>query len=371
MKYVDEYRDPLKGQRLLAEIRRCSPAGGLRIMEICGGHTHAIYRSGLDQLLPEGIRFLHGPGCPVCVTPAVRIDQAIALAHRPGCLVATYGDMLRVPGSVESLRTAQARGAKVQIVYSSLDAVEIACSRPELEVVFLAVGFETTAPANAAAILHARESGLANFSVLGSHVLVPPVLRHLLLSPDTEIDAFIGPGHVATVVGSEDYAFLPEEFGKPVVISGFEPHDLLLAVLMLLRQRAEGRCAVEVEYRRAVRPKGSERALAVMSEVFEVQDQEWRGIGVIPRSGLGIRRRFAAFDALARYRDELPEAAEDAGEYVCGAVLQGHRTPLECPAFGIGCTPEHPYGPGMVSQEGACAALYRYRQPGPGQGVAQ
>jgi len=371
MKYIDEYRDPREGQRLLDEIRRSAPAGGLRIMEICGGHTHAIYRAGLDQLLPEGIRFLHGPGCPVCVTPAVRIDQAVTLAQRPGCLVATYGDMLRVPGSLGSLRAAQARGGRVQIVYSSLDAVEIAKSHPDLEVVFLAVGFETTAPANAAAILHAEELGLGNFSVLGNHVLVPPVLRQLLETPGTEIDAFIGPGHVATVVGSDDYLFLPEEFHRPVVISGFEPQDLLLSVLMLVRQAAEGRCAVEVEYRRAVRPQGSEKALAVMRQAFEVQDQEWRGIGVVPQSGLGIRERYAAFDALRRYADVLPERAEETGEYICGAVLQGRLTPDACPAFGVGCTPEHPFGPGMVSQEGACAALYRYRQPGTAQEVGK
>ncbi len=361
MKYVDEYRDPEEAQRLLEAIR---PLAGepLRIMEICGGHTHAIYRSGLDQVLPESIRFLHGPGCPVCVTPAVRIDQAIALAKR-GCIVATFGDMLRVPGSHESLRQASARGADVRIVYGSLDAVEIARKNPGRDVVFLAVGFETTAPANACAILHARELDLENFSVLGSHVLVPPVLRYLLDAPGTEIDAFIGPGHVSTIVGSQDYAFLPEEYGKPVVIAGFEPLDLLEAVLLLLRQRAEGRCSVEVQYRRAVRPEGSPKARAVLEEVFELQDQDWRGIGRIPRSGLGIRPGFAPFDALSRYQPDLPQdVAEDAGEYICGAVIQGAKAPVECPAFGLGCTPEHPFGPGMVSSEGACAALFRYRQ---------
>ncbi len=361
MRYVDEYREPKAAQGLLAAIRDLA-AGPLRVMEICGGHTHAIYRSGLDQLLPAEIRFLHGPGCPVCVTPAVRVDQAIALAER-GCIVCTYGDMLRVPGSRGSLRQAAARGADVRIVYGSLDAVEIARRESGREVVFLAVGFETTAPANACAILRARALDLRNFSVLGSHVLVPPVLRHLLKAPDTGIDAFIGPGHVSTVVGSEDYRFLPEEYGKPVVITGFEPLDLLEAVLMLLRQKAEGRCEVEVQYRRAVRAEGSPKARAVMEEVYRVQDQEWRGIGPIPRSGLGIREAFHAFDALRRYERDLPVEAEeeDARAYTCGEVIQGVKTPLDCPAFGFGCTPEHPFGPGMVSSEGTCAALYRYR----------
>ncbi len=361
MRYVDEYRDPVAARGFLDAIRSLVQ-GPMRIMEICGGHTHAIYRSGLDQLLPEEIRFLHGPGCPVCVTPALRVDQAIALA-RHGRIVCTYGDLLRVPGSHESLRQAAARGADVRIVYGSLDAVEIARQHPRQDVVFLAVGFETTAPANACAILRARELGLENFSVLGSHVLVPPILRHLLDTPGTEIDAFIGPGHVATVVGSEDYRFLPQDYGKGVVIAGFEPLDLLEAVLMLLRQKADGRCGVEVQYRRAVRPDGSPRARAVMREVYAVQDQDWRGIGRIARSGLGIREAFSAFDALRRYAGELPEETPaDASAYICGEVIQGAKTPLDCPAFGLGCTPEHPFGPGMVSSEGSCAALYRYRQ---------
>lgn len=362
MRYVDEYRDPLQAESLLEAIRR-RRAGPMRIMEICGGHTHAIYRSGLDQLLPEEIRFLHGPGCPVCVTPAVRIDQAIELARRPGLIVATYGDMLRVPGTHESLRQVSARGADVRIVYGSLDAVEIARRCPDREVVFLAVGFETTAPANACSIMHAQKLGLRNFSVLGSHVLVPPVLRYLLDTPGTEIDAFIGPGHVGTVVGSQDYLFLPEEYRKPVVMAGFEPNDILEAVLMLLEQKLDGRCSAEVQYRRAVRREGSPLAQAVMQEVFEVADQDWRGIGRIPRSGLAIRSAFSEFDALCRYAGELPQdTGEDVSEYFCGAVIQGARTPRECPAFGLGCTPEHPFGPGMVSSEGACAALYRYRQ---------
>ncbi len=362
MRYVDEYRDPERLEHLLEAIRQ-RVQGSMRVMEICGGHTHAIFRNGLDQLLPDGVRFLHGPGCPVCVTPALRIDQAIALAKRPGVIVATYGDMLRVPGSRESLRLAAARGADVRIVYGGLDAVEIARNSPDREVVFFAVGFETTAPANGCSILRARELGLRNFSVLGSHVLVPPVLRHLLDAPGTEIDAFIGPGHVSTVVGSQDYLFLPREYQRPIVIAGFEPQDILEAVLMLLDQKAQGHCRVEVQYRRAVRPEGSPRALQLMREVFEAADQDWRGIGRIPQSGLGIRSAFREYDALCRYEGELPEeAAEDVSEYVCGAVIQGARTPMECPAFGLGCTPEHPFGPGMVSSEGACAALHRYRQ---------
>jgi len=367
MKFVDEYRDPAQAQRLLAAIRRRS-AGPMRIMEICGGHTHAIYKSGLDQLLPEGITFLHGPGCPVCVTPALRIDQAIALAEGPGHIVATYGDMLRVPGARGSLRQAQARGADVRIVYSSLDAVDLAARFKDREVVFFGVGFETTAPANGMSILRAARLGLENFSVLGNHVLVPPVLRFLLDAPGTEIDAFIGPGHVGTVVGSQDYAFLPRDYGRPVVIAGFEPNDLLEAVLMLVRQQAEGRCALEVQYRRAVREEGSPVAREVMRQVFEVVDQEWRGIGRIPASGLGIRQEYAAYDALRRYAGELPEESPaDVGEYVCGAVVQGAKSPLSCPAFGVGCTPEHPFGPGMVSSEGACAALYHYRRTSPGK----
>ncbi len=362
MRFVDEYRDPAAAARLLSGIRRLAGAEPLRVMEICGSHTHVIFRTGLDQVLAPAVEFVHGPGCPVCVTPRLRVDQAIALARRPGTIIATYGDMLRVPGRGTSLRREAAKGARVKIVYSSLDAVRLARAHPDAEVVFFAVGFETTTPANGYSILEARRLGLGNFSVLANHVLVPPVIRTLLDDPETRVDAFIGPGHVSTIVGKGDYTFASREYGRPVVISGFEQNDILQAVYMLLRQRAEGRCEVEVQYTRAVRAAGNARARALVERVFTLADQEWRGLGVIPQSGLTIRPEFAAYDAAVKFRALLPQVpSREPAACICARIVKGTAKPFECPSFGTACTPERPLGACMVSSEGTCAAYHRYR----------
>ncbi len=362
MKYVDEYRDAPTAQALITEIKQLVH-GPTNIMEICGGHTHAIFHSGIDQVLPPEIRLVHGPGCPVCVTPMAKIDQAITLARRPNTIVATYGDMLRVPGTRSSLMKESAKGAQVKVVYSSLDAVRLAEEHPDQEVVFFAIGFETTIPANGYSIIEAQRCGLKNFSVLGNHVLVPPVIRALLDDPGVQIDAFIGPGHVSTVVGSRDYEFIPREYHRPVVISGFEASDILQSIVMILRQLREGRCAVEVQYTRAVRREGNARAQAVAERVFSVVDQEWRGIGEIPQSGMGIRAELKEYDAAWKFRDLLVETGgrEPAG-CICGLVVKGVKEPLQCKSFGSACTPERPLGACMVSAEGTCAAYYRYRR---------
>ncbi|HHY65645.1 MAG TPA: hydrogenase formation protein HypD [Alicyclobacillus sp.] len=361
MKYVDEYRDPVMAEHLIEEIRRLAEEP-ISIMEICGGHTHAIFRAGIDQVLEPQIRFLHGPGCPVCVTPIEKIDRAIALARRPKTIIATYGDMLRVPGSESTLMKEKAKGAQVKMVYSSLDAVALAEKHPDFEVVFFAVGFETTIPANGFSILRARELGLRNYSVLCNHVLVPPVIRFLLEDPDVQIDAFIGPGHVGTVVGSEDYRFIAEEFGRPVVISGFEPNDILQSVYMILKQRQEGRRQVEIQYSRAVKPEGNVRARAVLNRIFEPVDQEWRGIGTIPRSGMAIREEFRDYDAEFKFQSALTlSPARESPACICGEITKGVKEPWQCESFGTACTPENPIGTCMVSSEGTCAAYYKYQ----------
>jgi len=367
LKYVDEYRDPALAHALVAEIRSLVTTGEVvRVMEVCGGHTHAIYRHGLEELLPPELELVHGPGCPVCVIPMGRIDDAIAIAETDGVTLATFGDMLRVPGACGSLLEAKARGADVRMVYSPLDALALAAQEPDRHVCFFAIGFETTAPATAVTLLRARAEAAPNFSVFCNHVLIEPPLRAILETPGLRVDAFIGPGHVSTVIGTDAYGFIPEEYGRPVVVSAFEPVDLLQSIAMLLRQRAEGRCEVENQYTRVVRREGNRRAVAAIAETMEPrEDFEWRGLGVLPLSALRVRNAFAAFDAERLFT--LPGArVEDPKACRCGDVLTGQIKPWECGVFGTACTPERPLGTCMVSSEGACAAFFSYgrlRQP--------
>ncbi len=361
MKYVDEYRSAELARALSAEIASLvRPGETVRIMEVCGGHTHAIYRHGLEDLLPPEVELVHGPGCPVCVIPMGRVDDAIALAEEPDVTLATFGDMMRVPGGRGSLLEAKARGADVRMVYSPLDALELAARVPDRRVVFFAIGFETTAPATAVTLLRARASDVENFAVFCNHVTIEPPLRAILETPGLQVDAFIGPGHVSTVIGTDTYRFIAEDYGRPVAVSAFEPVDLLQSIAMLLRQRAEGRCEVENQYTRVVRAEGNARALAVMDETMELRDDfEWRGLGTIPRSALRLRPAFAAWDAEQLYA--LPGVRiEDPKACRCGEVLTGQIKPWECGVFGTACTPERPLGTCMVSSEGACAAFYAY-----------
>lgn len=359
MQFVDEYRDPAIARQLLDAIQRTVTRPWV-IMEVCGGHTHAIMKHGLDQLLPAAVELVHGPGCPVCVTPVVAIDRAVAIASRPEVIFASFGDMLRVPGSHDSLLTAKSRGADVRMVYSSLEALELARSNPERQVVFFGVGFETTAPGNAMAILQAEQQGVDNFSVLASQVLVVPAMRALLASPANRVQGYLAAGHVCTVMGWSEYESLAEEFRVPVVPTGFEPLDILVGILMVVRQLESGRHAVENQYVRSVTREGNLAARRMLDTVFAVADRDWRGIGEIPASGLVIRERFAAFDAERRFAVETLAAPEST---LCraGLVLQGIEKPAACPVFGRECTPEHPLGATMVSSEGACAAYYRYQ----------
>ncbi len=360
MKFVDEYRDPALAGHLLEEIRQTVTRPWV-VMEICGGHTHAIMKNGLDQLLPAQVELVHGPGCPVCVTPVETIDRAVAIAARPEVIFTSFGDMLRVPGSGSSLFMAKSAGADVRMVYSPLEAVVLARQNPAREVVFLAVGFETTAPGNALALLQAKREGLTNFSLLASHVLVPPAIRALLASPGNRVQGYLAPGHVCTVMGWREYEPLAEEFRVPMVITGFEPVDILAGLLMVLRQLEAGCHVVENQYGRSVSREGNRAAQRVMDEVFAVSDRAWRGIGVLPASGLVIREQLAAYDAELKFTVETISVRESE---LCksGSVLQGLVKPDSCPAFGRECTPEHPLGATMVSGEGACAAYYKYHR---------
>lgn len=338
-------------------------------MEVCGGQTHAILRFGLDRLLPQGVELVHGPGCPVCVTPAEAIDRAIAIARAPRVILATFGDMLRVPGSAGALRDARAAGADVRMVYSPLDALEIARRERNREVVFFAVGFETTAPATALAARRALAEGVGNFSLLVAHVLVPPAIEAILGSPANRVQGFLAAGHVCTVMGFEQYEALAARHRVPIVVTGFEPLDILEGVARCVRQLEEGRAEVENQYERAVRRSGNEAAQQLVQEVFRVVPRRWRGIGEIAASGLGLAPAYGALDAEARYATAAPAAGDDA-RCIAGLVLQGARRPQACPSFGSACTPEHPLGAPMVSSEGACAAYFRYRQalrPAPAQ----
>ena len=360
MKFLDEYRDGALAQKLAAEIHRVTTKPWT-IMEVCGGQTHAIVKFGIDELLPQFITLIHGPGCPVCVTPLEVIDQALEIAARPGVIFTSFGDMLRVPGSTTDLLAAKARGADVRIVYSPLDAVKIAAENPAREVVFFGVGFETTAPATAMAVFQASQKGLKNFSMLISHVLVPPAIEALMSSPHCRVQAFLAAGHVCTVMGFEEYFPLARKYHVPIVVTGFEPLDILQGILMTVQQLEAGRAEVENQYSRAVRREGNQPAQALIKKVFKVVPRKWRGIGEIPQSGLGLSEAFTAFAAERRF-GLAEHHVEEPAECIAGIILQGLKKPHECPAFGTRCTPEHPLGATMVSSEGACAAYYRYRR---------
>ena len=360
MRFVDEYRDPAAARALVARITELAADGHYKFMEVCGGHTHTIYRHGIEHLLPTSVELVHGPGCPVCVIPMGRIDDAVAVAQVPGVIFTSFGDMMRVPGSKGSLLGAKAQGADIRVVYSPLDALRIATENPERPVVFFAVGFETTAPSTAATVLKARQDAVVNFSIFSNHVTIVPPIRAILESRDLRLDGFIGPGHVSTVVGQRLYRFVPEEYGKPFVTAGFEPLDILQAIAMLLTQFSERRCCVENQYTRCVSEAGNPRALAMMKEVFEVRPQfEWRGLGFIPESALKLRPEFAKWDAELRF-DVPGVRVEDPKACQCGEVLKGAIKPWECKVFGTACTPETPIGTCMVSSEGACAAYYNF-----------
>lgn len=360
MKYLDEYRDGRIARKLAAEIA-ATVTNTWVLMEICGGQTHTIMRYGLDELLPRAVELVHGPGCPVCVTPLETIDKAIALALRPDVILVSYGDMLRVPGSGSDLFRAKAHGADVRVAYSPIEALKIAQANPNRKVVFLAIGFETTAPANAIAAWQAKRDGLTNFFILVSHVLVPPAIRALLSSCENRVQGFVAPGHVCTVMGYQEYETLVRDFKVPIVVGGFEPVDLLQAILMLVLQLENGNARVENQYVRSVSYQGNLPAQQLLQEVFEIADQKWRGIGVIPRSGLRLRSEYADYDAEKVFDLHLVTAEEPA-ECISAQVLLGLRKPTDCAAFAIRCTPENPLGAPMVSSEGACAAYYHYRR---------
>jgi len=360
MKYLDEYRDAKIAHGIAAEIRRRSTRPWV-LMEICGGQTHTLMRYGIDELLGDSVQLVHGPGCPVCVTPIETIDRAIALARMPDVTLVSYGDMLRVPGSDTDLFHVKAEGGDVRVVYSPTDAVQLARSRPDRKVVFFAIGFETTAPAHAMAVLQAEKLGLRNFSLLVSHVLVPPAIRTLLSSPKNRVQGFIAPGHVCAVVGCKDYEQLVNEFRVPIVVGGFEPLDLLEAIRMLVAQLEEGRIELENQYSRSVQYEGNRPAQAAVARVFEITNRKWRGIGPIPASGLCLKDSYALFDAEKQFDLEMIRA-EEPSECIGAEVLLGLKKPTECPAFGTRCTQERPLGAPMVSSEGACAAYYQYRR---------
>ncbi|MGI9419478.1 MAG: hydrogenase formation protein HypD [Geminicoccaceae bacterium] len=360
MKFRDEFRDAEAARACLRMIEK-TVTRPWSIMEICGGQTHAILRYGLDQLLPDAITLIHGPGCPVCVTPTEVIDKAIDIARRPNVILCSFGDMLRVPGSEADLLQVKSTGGDVRIVYSPLDALAIAKTNPDRDTVFLAVGFETTAPANAMAAYQARADGLENFSMLVAHVLVPPAIEALLDGGNDHIDGFLAAGHVCTIMGTEEYQPLAERHRVPIVVTGFEPIDILTGVLHCIRQLESGRAEVENVYGRAVRTDGNPHARALMREVFEVQPKRWRGLGEIPASGLGLGPAYRDFDAEMRF-GRADGRAVDQDVCIAGDILRGRKKPPDCPAFCKGCTPEHPLGVTMVSSEGACSAYYRYRR---------
>jgi hydrogenase expression/formation protein HypD len=359
MKYLDEYRDAELVHKGLDEIRR-TVTRPWSLMEICGGQTHSIMRHGLDELLPEGIELIHGPGCPVCVTPLELIDKAIAIASRPDVIFTSFGDMLRVPGSAEDLFRTRAEGGDVRVVYSPLDAVKIAQQHPDKQVVFFGIGFETTAPANAMSVWQAKQLNVKNYSMLVSHVRVPPAMRAILSSPYNQVQAFLAAGHVCAVMGYWEYPALAEEFKVPIVVTGFEPVDLVEGILRTVQQLEANRHEVENAYGRAVTMDGNKPAQDLINKVFVECDRKWRGIGTIPMSGWRLRDEYAGFDAEKRFVVEHINTQESP-LCISGLVLQGRQKPNACPAFGKACTPEHPLGATMVSSEGACAAYYRYR----------
>ena len=360
MKYMDEYRDVASVRKYADAIKKIT-VHPWTIMEVCGGQTHAIVRFGIQDLLPEKINLVHGPGCPVCVTPVEMANKAIAIASRKEVIFCSFGDMLRVPGTEKDLRTVRAEGGDVRIVYSPLDAVKIARKNPDKEVVFFAVGFETTAPANAIAVHLAAQEGIKNFSMLVSHALVPPAIKAILSSKENKVQGFLAAGHVCTVMGYREYKQIVQKFKVPVVVTGFEPLDILQGIYMCIRQLEEDRAEVENQYSRAVQEGGNVPAQELIEKVFCVIPRKWRGIGEIPESGWGLTPEYQSFDAERRF-DVVAESKEESSECISGLVLMGVKKPADCPAFGKVCTPEHPLGATMVSGEGACAAYYRYRR---------
>jgi len=358
MRFIDEYRDKGAARGYAAAIRAAATRPWT-IMEICGGQTHTIVKYGIESLLPDCVTLVHGPGCPVCVTPLEMIDRAVAIASLPDVIFTSFGDMLRVPGSTKDLLTVKAEHGTVRMVYSPLDAVKIAEQNPSKRIVFFGVGFETTAPANAMSVWQARRMGLKNFSLLCAHVLVPPAIEALLSSPSNRIQGFLAAGHVCTVMGYEEYIPLAQRYRMPMVVTGFEPVDILQGIAMAVRQLEEGRTVVENQYARAVRREGNPAARKLLAEVFEVTDRKWRGIGMIPRSGYRLREEFAAYDA-ERLFDVGGVSAQESPLCIAGQILQGMKKPHACSAFGTRCTPEHPLGAPMVSSEGACAAYYHF-----------
>ena len=359
MKFVDEYRRSDLARRLAEQIARLTDRP-LKLMEVCGGHTHTIFKYGIEDLLPPNIEMVHGPGCPVCVIPLGRTDDAISLALQPGVIFTTFGDMMRVPGSTTNLLAAKATGADVRMVYSPLDALKIAKRNPDRQVIFLALGFETTSPSTAMTILQAAKDGVANFNVFCNHILIMPALKAMLDSPDLRLDGFLGPGHVSTIIGTRPYELVANQYGKPLVVSGFEPLDILQSIYSLVKQIVEGRAEVENQYSRAVLRDGNARALQVIAEVFEPRDFfEWRGLGTIPHSGMKLREKYAAFDAELKFAVPGLMIA-DPRLCECGEILRGVKKPWECRVFGTACTPETPIGSCMVSAEGACAAYYNF-----------
>ena len=359
MKYIDEFRERRVAEQLAEQIRAKVDGRTMRFMEVCGTHTMAAFRYGLKGLLPPEVRLVSGPGCPVCVTPNGYVDHAVALCRLEGVTVATFGDMMKVPGSSSSLERERAEGRDVRVVYSPLDALQWASEHPERKVVFLGIGFETTVPGVAASILETDRSGVSNFLVLSAHKVMPPAMGALAADPEIKVDGFLCPGHVSVIIGADAYRFIAEDYGIPCVVAGFEPLDVLRAVELLGTQVVEDRAEVEIAYRRAVRPEGNRKAWALVESVFERSDADWRGIGAIEGSGLKIRDQFRRFDAAAMLEVAVEPTVEPKG-CICGAVLKGTKTPGECGLFGKRCTPEHPVGACMVSSEGTCAAWFRY-----------
>jgi hydrogenase expression/formation protein HypD len=360
MRFIEEYRDAEATQRFAEAIRK-TVTRDWTIMEICGGQTHAIMKFGIDELLPPEVTLLHGPGCPVCVTPVELIDKAVELASRPEVIFCSFGDMLRVPGTKGDLLSAKAAGGDVRMVYSPMDALQLAVKHPDRQVVFFAVGFETTAPANAMAVYQAKRMGVKNFSILVSHVLVPPAMEAILNAPDNRVQGFLAAGHVCTVMGYTEYEPIAKKYHVPIVVTGFEPLDILQGIYMCVKQLEEGRAEVENQYARSVRREGNRPAQELIREVFEVVPRKWRGIGEIPQSGLGLREPYREYDAERRFA-LVTGSVEEASECISGLILQGAKKPTDCPAFGTKCTPEHPLGATMVSSEGACAAYFKYRR---------
>jgi hydrogenase expression/formation protein HypD len=358
MKYLNEFRSEGATRRLWQAIHR-EATRPWSLMEVCGGQTHTIVKMGIEDLLPESITLVHGPGCPVCVTPTEVIDAAVNISLRPETVLCSFGDMLRVPGSSRSLLQAKSEGAQVRMVYSPLDAVRFAKENPRLQIVFFAVGFETTAPANAMAVWQAAQQNISNFSILVAHVLVPPAMRLILDSPDCRVQAFLAPGHVCTVAGYKDYEAISTKYRVPIVVTGFEPVDILQGILLAVRQLEGGEASVENPYSRVVRREGNAKAQEIVRDVFEVADQNWRGIGIISGSGLSLRPAYRRFDAMSLL-DVPPTPTVSESRCISGLVLQGLKKPYECPSFGTACTPESPLGAPMVSSEGACAAYYMY-----------